>query len=506
MDERERKNRKLRNLWDGAAQRTGASVQTGCPDPEILSAYFMRMLGKEETAQREAHFSVCSACQESLAALVKTASTDETALALEHLHADRSEGIELADAAAQLSRFGQGLPAAEMAVPVATAASSATVMMKPVAAQPEARAGAHPEPPRKPRISWRWLVPAVAAATVFAVWLSVRIERKTPQDGVETAANKPVAPPAPSRIADEKTSSAAVPAAPVTKALDKEKVQTTGGAVSLDGTAAVDPSATPGFAKKAAASAGIDGASSADAQSAPKRVASDSAVAATSSAPPPQAQTRADDKVQVTNGKRDAAKLEEPTPAKQPPPGAGAFSQTPAQTSEDKVQQKKPTEEDRAQLEAAPANRYRAKEPAGVVTSGAAQAVESKSRNMMVRDVLGRRFFAPGRKVVWSVGPGGAVSRSQDGGATWTKQDAGVAADLLSASAPSDTVCWVVGRAGTILLTTDGYHWSKLSSPEAQDWIGVRATDALHAVLWDVNRAHRYSTSDGGQTWQSVGQ
>ncbi len=84
------------------------------------------------------------------------------------------------------------------------------------------------------------------------------------------------------------------------------------------------------------------------------------------------------------------------------------------------------------------------------------------------------------------------------------REESGVKADLLSGSAPSDTVCWVVGRAGTVLLTTDGYHWSKLASPGTQDWIGVQAMDALHAVVWDFNRAHKFSTADGGQTWQGA--
>lgn len=504
MDERERKHRKLRDLWDGIAQRADVSAQTGCPDPEILSAYFMGVLGKEETAQYEAHFSVCSACQEALAALVKTASADETALALEHLHADRSEGTELADAAAQLSRFGQGVPALEVEIPVVAAASSAPVAMKPVAAQPEVQR----ESPRGSgkRVFWPWVVPALAAAAVFAVWMTMRLGQRTQQNGVESAKNVPAAPPEAGRIADEKTPGPTLPAAPVTKALGKEKGQAAGGAMSVDGAAAADSSATTALAREAAPSAGIAGAAGSDVPTAHKRAASDTTSALTPAAPPPQIQTRADDKIEAANGRRDAVKLGEPVPTKQPPQDAGTFSQTPAQTSEGKLQQEKPTVQSRGQLEAAPANAYRAKEPVGVVAGGTAQTVEVTTANPIVKDARASRVFSPGRRVAWSVGPGGAVSRSQDGGVTWTKQDAGVAVDLLSAFAPSDSVCWLVGRAGTVLLTTDGYHWSKLVSPGTQDWIGVRATDALHAVIWDLNRAHRFSTSDGGQTWQSVGQ
>jgi hypothetical protein len=31
----------------------------------------------------------------------------------------------------------------------------------------------------------------------------------------------------------------------------------------------------------------------------------------------------------------------------------------------------------------------------------------------------------------------------------------------------------------------------------------VRATDALHAVIWDKDQRATFSTSDGGKTWKS---
>jgi photosystem II stability/assembly factor-like uncharacterized protein len=83
------------------------------------------------------------------------------------------------------------------------------------------------------------------------------------------------------------------------------------------------------------------------------------------------------------------------------------------------------------------------------------------------------------------------------------RQTSGVLTDLLTGSAASESVCWLVGRAGAILLTTDGgAHWKLLSSPLKEDLGGIRATDALHATIWNTRGIKYFATSDGGLTWQ----
>src|SRR5712691_10282220 len=214
MDERERKHRKLRELWGRVARRSGSPAHA-CPDPEILSAFFMHMLGKEETAHWEAHFSVCSACQEVLAALVKTASAEEIALASEGIREHEPGGMEeRLDAAAQLSRLSESEPALVEEVAMAAAPAAPPAVSEPVSVQP---AQARPSP--RERFSWRWLVPAVAAAVVIAVWLTVRFARPGSQSGVQVAENEPAV----QRVNPETPPSA--PAASSTA--DKEKREAT---------------------------------------------------------------------------------------------------------------------------------------------------------------------------------------------------------------------------------------------------------------------------------------
>jgi photosystem II stability/assembly factor-like uncharacterized protein len=102
----------------------------------------------------------------------------------------------------------------------------------------------------------------------------------------------------------------------------------------------------------------------------------------------------------------------------------------------------------------------------------------------------------------WRVWPGGKIEFSFDNSHTWEQQKSGVTIDLNAGSAPNSKVCWVVGKAGTVLLTTDrGKHWKKLSSPTTEDVQGVDAQDAKHASIWTVAHKHSFETNDGGTTW-----
>jgi len=116
-----------------------------------------------------------------------------------------------------------------------------------------------------------------------------------------------------------------------------------------------------------------------------------------------------------------------------------------------------------------------------------------------------RPVSAPGGKVIWRLGMAGLIEQSTDGGLTWTQQNSGTTADLYLGSAPSEQVCWVIGNGGTILRTTDGGgHWASVASPISQNLNLIRASDALHATVWDSSRRHSFQTDDGGVTWTQV--
>ena len=93
------------------------------------------------------------------------------------------------------------------------------------------------------------------------------------------------------------------------------------------------------------------------------------------------------------------------------------------------------------------------------------------------------------------------VERSTDGGLTWKAQPTGTAVDLLAASSPAPSVCWIVGRTGVVLLSTDGESWRRLSSPDVTaDLVAVTARDAVAATVTTAD-GRRYTTIDAGGTW-----
>jgi hypothetical protein len=121
------------------------------------------------------------------------------------------------------------------------------------------------------------------------------------------------------------------------------------------------------------------------------------------------------------------------------------------------------------------------------------------------RAALGRFAQAPmeirstDTNVRWRVA-GSQVQRSIDAGSTWTPVDLGVTAAITAGAAPTSTVCWLVGRGGVVLLTTDGKTWTRTTTPDATDLSAVRASDARNATVTTAD-GREFTTTDGGRTW-----
>ena len=106
--------------------------------------------------------------------------------------------------------------------------------------------------------------------------------------------------------------------------------------------------------------------------------------------------------------------------------------------------------------------------------------------------------FDPNRR--WRVA-GDRIERTVDGGKSWTLIHQEPGAGLTAGSAPSLLVCWFVGRAGTVLLTTDaGATFTRVDLAEPLDLASVAGVDARNAAIYSVS-GRRFRTSDGGQTW-----
>lgn len=113
---------------------------------------------------------------------------------------------------------------------------------------------------------------------------------------------------------------------------------------------------------------------------------------------------------------------------------------------------------------------------------------------------LAETITLPARaSVPWRV-RGTIVEQSNDGGVSWTTAYAGQA-ELTMAAPVSAQVCWVVGRAGLVLRTTDGRTFTRLNFPETVDLTAVRATSETSATVTTVD-GRTLTTTDGGVSWR----
>ena len=133
----------------------------------------------------------------------------------------------------------------------------------------------------------------------------------------------------------------------------------------------------------------------------------------------------------------------------------------------------------------------------GGVAGGLADAAKQGYR----ADAGTFNVVVPASSVRWRVVDGRTVQRSSDAGTTWANQyTAEDNMTLVAGASPTPSVCWLVGRGGTIVRTTDGLVWQRLTFPEAVDLTAVTSPDVRTATVTTAD-GRRFTTADGGRTW-----
>jgi len=354
-----------------------------------------------------------------------------------------------------------------------------------VADEKPVTAGEAPVPGKAVRhkrgLYWAWLAPAGALAAGLLLWVAVHEKRPAFVEGPQpaiVAENRPASPPADrSAVANKKEqgdlsyvgNAAPAPAARAEEAASADKKQ-------LERAARSDA-----FRAKAAAPAVVGSLENRLGQSGVMKDAPASAAAP----------------VRVQATEQEGAKIAANAAPAAPPAEVETFSSVTAEPSTSSVTAERST---------TPKQKSKVAGMAAAPPAVLAESVSGERKKELLQraDALHaskRIIAAPGGKVQWSVGPGGAILRSADGGKSWVQQASGVSAELLAGSAPSESVCWVVGRQGTILVTTDGEHWTKIAAPTTADLSGVAARDARSAAVWSETGRPRYLTEDAGGTW-----
>jgi hypothetical protein len=139
--------------------------------------------------------------------------------------------------------------------------------------------------------------------------------------------------------------------------------------------------------------------------------------------------------------------------------------------------------------------------PPPAATSSPAALAESVAVLQKSMTAAPIEIATPDPSLGWRI-VGDRIERSEDGGKTWklTRQNPGDG--IAGGSAPSNSVCWFVGRAGRVLLTTDsGATFTDVSLAEPLDLASVSATDARTADIYSA-AGRRFRSEDGGRTWR----
>lgn len=434
-----------------------------CPESDVLAAYHERSLLPEEMNSWKEHIVGCARCQAVLAELEAT------------------DAIPL---------------------PAPEEASEKEAALLPKSAEPPAvaREGVKPTPakfPQKSRIReisrgvrWQWLAPAGALAAGLLVWVAWHENRplpwKTPAE-VQTAKREPSSNSAPQPAPLRQ----AAPSPPSDQTQTSHLVERSKNPAAAGETLSAEETRMSEALKQLEKpEARVRRAPSANKQRVPKDAAED-----------------------LTAG---AAQNQ---PAQEPRPGLAAAAETVVPTEATNAQMRAqqsplvaqksaapiplPESEKESKAESrGPALRPAVAAPPSPSAPAALNGNRSASHAVMVRASDLHLIVTPSKKALWRAGHAGMIEFSSDGGASWSRQTGNVLVDLTAGSAPSEKVCWIVGRAGTILLTTDaGSHWALLDSPLEEDLGGVRATDALHATIWNLSNTKVFETADGGVTW-----
>ena len=464
------------NAMDGLLRRSLArdSAAAGdCPDVELLAAYFDQVLGADEAAGYELHFSTCTRCREQLAAMARASAGQivQPNLALEPSLAGARPVPAIALGSARV-------PA--QTKPAASGARSETKF--PERKSPEAR-----------WLDLRWLIP-VAAMLVLGTFVFMRLaSRETTLGPSQVAMSKSTPPPQdqPALEPEKKAGDAATP----------EKAEPNN-----------QPSATSTPSRsRSSASARVNGQSSPATRKQTEEVSSPGGSATSGgSGSSGSKSVRAAHNAMPAPGSKGVVRPSmvgtiatprfpsEPAPAAPAPELNASMAKIPvAAASADAVKSPAPPPPPSA------TTKIQGFGIGGrnIHNSAATKSVEkAKPAEEGYTETV---ISTPDSDVFYRIAGGGFVEISEDSGATWQRQLLNPSAEFSAGSAPEPRICWLVGRSGIVFLTEDGKSWRKLPSPTSEDLVVVVAKSASNATV-TANDNQRWSTDDAGENWRPV--
>ncbi|MGA3212421.1 MAG: hypothetical protein ABSD20_14030 [Terriglobales bacterium] len=114
-----------------------------------------------------------------------------------------------------------------------------------------------------------------------------------------------------------------------------------------------------------------------------------------------------------------------------------------------------------------------------------------------------QREVAKRPQTTWSISQEGKLMRGVNNGVPEAVEMPGNV-DFFALAAVGEDV-WAAGAKGALFHSVDdGVTWHRLSSPSPQDLVSIEFSDHHDGIVTDADNTH-YSTHDGGQSWQKLG-
>jgi len=95
------------------------------------------------------------------------------------------------------------------------------------------------------------------------------------------------------------------------------------------------------------------------------------------------------------------------------------------------------------------------------------------------------------------------IERSENSGASWVATRTLSGQTITGGTAPTASICWVIGSAGMVMLAADGITFTEVPLSESVDLTAITATDARSAIVTTAD-GRRFRTDDSGRTWRQM--
>ena len=466
-----------RNEADAQAVPDEAVGAVECLDAATLAAFHEGTLAGSEIVVVKEHVANCSQCQK---ILMQLEATDEIPLP-----AEAGEDLKMRESV--LSTGGLYVDYAARQTPNLTVAGQPTPALK----------APHDISTGRGFKALRWAAPAGAIAAGLLIWIVVRDNKvqNTHFENVQVAQQQPTEE-RPATLRALPASPALEPATKITQLNEKRKDDSTGKRPAKESGALRAPKySSSAAAANEAGAVSSDASPNAIARQLPANSRDHSSLEATKNKPP-----------EILSRQTDVSVTAAPAAAATTPLTSGA-PRAKSATSAGNVPTAIATDRANTGTVEPPLNGNGGIELLQTEQGEVTDKLEPPAALKKVGLENPKVILASNTTVRWRLLSAGRIEQSVDSGITWVPQNSGVTAELLAGSAPSESVCWIVGRSGAVLRTTDGGgHWYKVVSPIRADIAGVQAADAMTAEIFSADKSSRFVTHDGGATWQPAKQ